>query len=210
MNVNIEKFQEDREKQKSPFFELARKAFLDAGAEEYLSLQEMYRRCPSDLIVRREKPEQILSVIQNEKSFELRPDNKLAKYANAVLWSPSDGPRGLENAFLEGISHKDGVVTVFGFEPQEDATIDYVPDATGGVLNVDRSLVRSVSATVTPESVRFIVLRIPIQQYSEKEMTDLELERLDRYERSISAKPNPQYICRGYFFPGKEEKEMAA
>jgi len=166
--------------------------------EEFTDMAKMYRQLTGDkLIVRREDPGNLFRLIIDKEPLEIGFVGG-TPYANAVEWSPEfDGTHGLDNAFLEGYSHLDQIVTVYGFEPTEGFHVEKLNDSQANFAGIDRTRVRSISGFVPPEAVRFVTLRIPIQAFPEERMTGEEKDRLWEYEES----PGPRravFIYRGF------------
>lgn len=132
-----------------------------------------------DLIVRREDPRKVLSILNGE-SYEVGFAD--VRYSNCVEWKPDlHGARGITNAYLEGYTSLNSVVTVIGFEKNNSQDIERLPDASGNFYGLDRDLVRSFKGEIHPENVAFIALRAPAHMLDEALLTDDEIDRLDDY-----------------------------
>lgn len=172
--------------------------------EEYADITSMYRALPSEtLVVRRENPEQLLHMLESGEPLNLQFVGGLP-YANSVVWNPKvDGTRGIDNAFLEGYGHLDGIVTVYGFRKPEDFYLEQHPESTQIFGGIERSRVRSASGFVPPEAVRFITVRIPLRHFPESLMTEEEKDLLWEYEHE--GRTGPAFVYRGFL-----AKEKAA
>ncbi len=170
----------------------------------------MYDSVKGEIVIRRDDPRKLEQTLARGLDLSLEFDPKLGgPYANSALWSKNAGNRGLENAFLEGHGHVDGLIAVVGFVPNQQMRIQAVPDLAGSLTGLDRSLVRSVSGTIALEDVRFIVLRMPIDHFPEEDMTDEELERLDEWRIEMKRK-NPVFIFRGLTFNQDRDRQRLA
>jgi len=194
-------------------------ALQASGAHYYKNVDDLYRRQPGSLIVRREQPSRLLEALLEEKNLSFAFDPKISKaYSNCALWSPSEGSRGLENAFLEGFSQEGGIVAVVGIEQNSELTLQQLPDAQQTFLIrkdekmtwLDRTKVYSVSGVAHPSDIRFVVLRFPASRFPRDLMDEKEEEQLDLYEHVLelhesspkkNPRPNPPYIFRGFDYP---------
>jgi hypothetical protein len=172
--------------------------------DEYTDITSMYRELPSEtLVVRRENPEQLMQVLSTGEPLQIQFVGNLP-YANSVVWNPrADGTRGIDNAFLEGYGHKDGIVTVYGFEKPDDFYLEQHPESTHIFGGIERSRVRSGAGFVPKEAIRFVTVRIPIRNFPEEHMTETEKDLLWEWEQA--GKKSPAFIYRGFL-----SKEKAA
>ncbi len=191
-------------------FDALKDEFVSLGASYEVDIDTLYRSLPDgSFIVRREDPERVIRAVAQHTDLSIGLDPTLAHhgaYANSVEWSRRDGSRGLDTAFLEGVSHLGGIVTVVGSVPGADLEVRSVtPERTPSARGTDRRLVRSVSGRIHPEDIRFVVLRIPSQFFPEDELTDAEQEALDEAEEAAPRRP----IFRGFRFPDVHEQRAA-
>lgn len=165
--------------------------------EEYQDITSMYRALPSEtLVVRRENPEHLMRMLDSGEPLNLQFVGGLP-YANSVVWNPKvDGTRGIDNAFLEGYGHLDGIVTVYGFTKPDDFYLEQHPESTQIFGGIERSRVRSAAGFVPREAVRFITVRIPLRYFPESLMTEKEKDLLWEYEND--GRTGPAFIYRGF------------
>ena len=167
------------------------------GFSEYTEQNALLKELPSsELVVRREDPKNLLSLLETGEPLEIRFVGN-TPYANSVEWNPSlDGSKGLDNAYLEGFSHKDNVVMVYGFKKPKGFFFKKLDDSQQSFAGVDRTRVRSAAGYVPVDAVSFISVRIPIVSFPEEEMTEKEKDELfDRNEGRKSKKPPYVYRC---------------
>jgi hypothetical protein len=175
--------------------------------DEYTDITSMYRELPSKtLVVRRENPEQLLQMLSSGEPLHIQFVGNVP-YANSVVWDPRvDGTRGIDNAFLEGYGHLEGIVTVYGFEKPDDFYLEQHPESTQIFGGIERSRVRSGAGFVPREAVRFVTVRIPIRNFPESLMTEAEKDLLWEWENA--GKKSPAFIYRG-FLPKSEAADLA-
>ncbi|MBP6924021.1 MAG: hypothetical protein KBC62_00255 [Candidatus Pacebacteria bacterium] len=169
------------------------------GFDKYTNPAEAYKELEGNrFIVRREDPRKVLQLLNNE-SYEIAFEG--TRYSNCAEWNPhTDGSRGIANAYLEGMTNLNNVVTIIGFEttPQDD--IEQLADATVNFHGLERDKVRSFKGTINPDAIQFVSLRVPGHFLSENELTDDEVSRVDEYlemkERGL--KVNPVMIHRTF------------
>ncbi len=154
---------------------------------------------PTDrLIVRREDPDKLVDLIRNREPIALSFVGG-TPYANSVEWNPSiDGTRGLDNAYLEGFSHKDNVVAVYGFEKPADFYFEQLNDSERVFNGVDRSRVRAAAGFVPLEAIQFVTIRIPIKAMNHTDLTEDELDALYDYNNEAPEKRKPVFVYRTY------------
>lgn len=183
--------------------------FRSTDAVEYKEIKDMYIALKGmDILVRRESPERISEMIQTNHSFNIDfPEGQ--RYSNAVMWNSNLGSRGLENTYLEGYGQLNGIVTVFGFAPNDSMSIERLPDATQHFAGLDRTFVRSIQGAVHPEDVIFISVRIPIHVLPDEELTERELEARDTYneKRDNRGHTIPTFVHRGFLFSKNLKKQ---
>lgn len=184
------------------------------GFTEYRSMNQAYNTLPgTEMIVRREDPRNVLQLFSEEEQYEVGfvGDDR---YSNCVEWHPRrDGTRNISNAYLEGFTNLNSVVTVVGLERREDDDLVQLEDATQDFHGLDRRGVRSYKGPVTRERVKFINLRIPGHLLPESELTEDEIDRVDEYlDAREAGKPGqPVMVHRSYVFEegGEQMKEAA-
>lgn len=165
--------------------------------EEYADITSMYHALPSEtLVVRRENPEQLMHMLESGEPLNLQFVGGLP-YANSVVWNPkADGSRGIDNAFLEGYGHLDGVVTVYGFRKPDDFYLEQHPESTQVFGGIERSRVRSAAGFVPRDAIRFITVRIPLRYFPESLMSEEEKDLLWEYENE--GRTGPAFVYRGF------------
>lgn len=183
-------------------------ALHHAGGVVYQDVAEMYPLVHEKILVRREDVGKVM-----ESALEGAPIEITARglRPNVAWWELSHGSDGLKNAFLEGHTHMNGVVSVVGFEPGESLVVTDqkdIPDepdafvgANGSVL--DRHFVASAHGTTPHENIRFVVFRFPYEHFPEEELTDDEVEG---GEKNLHG--DARYVFRGVYFPKKETETI--
>lgn len=180
------------------------------GGIEYKNVSDMYATLKGEkLLVRREDPQRVVDAIADGEPIVIGfPEDD--RYSNAALWEPAQDTHGLDNAFLEGYGHSNSVVTVIGFRTPEGLDVQMLPDAKREFGGIDRTNVRSIQGEVQPENILFVSTRTPIFAFPENEMTEGELDILDRYselrDRGIPS-VRPVFVHRGYLFAKHVEKQ---
>lgn len=164
--------------------------------KEYENPTAMYQALPpEELIVRRENPDRLLALLAEKEPLELAFEGG-TPYANAAAWTPDkDGALGLHNAFLEGFSHRNHVVMVYGFRKPDGFYYEHLPESQRSFAGIDRTRVRSVAGYVPAEAVRFVTVRIPIHSFPQERMTEEERDQLWDYEQDPS---RPAFVYRGF------------
>lgn len=169
------------------------------GYAKFNNVTEAYQSINSDhLIVRREDPRKIMSLF-SDGSYEIGFEN--ARYSNCVEWNPhADGAKGIANAYLEGMTNLNNVVTIIGFNEGDDFDVVKLEDAQSNFYGLDREAVRSIKGKVTESDVAFISLRIPGHLLPPEDLTDEELDTIDEYldKKSAGIEANPVMIHRAY------------
>ncbi len=175
---------------------------LRGRATEFKEMNQLYAVLKGEqMVVRRDSPERILETIEDSAPIHINFP-KGERYSNAVLWSAKEGTRGLENAYLEGYGQANGVVAVMGIKQSALPDIMEMPDATKHFAGLDRSLVRSVQGTINPADILFVTVRIPAESFSEKDMTESELDAFAEFldKKDSGGKVAPLFIHRGFLF----------
>lgn len=213
---NVRNHTETSNETVSETFAFFRDLLESQGFKEYKNMNEAYRNFPSEkIIVRREDPRNILILLSEGGSYEVDfvGDHR---YSNCVEWNPqTDGPKNISNAYLEGFTNMNSVVTVIGVERQDKDDIVQLKDATQDFYGLQRQGVRSFTGTITKEHVLFINLRVPGHLLPESELTDDELDRVDQFNeaRDSGKKAIPVMIHRSYLHnsdQSEQELEKAA
>jgi hypothetical protein len=182
-------------------FYFFRELLAQQGFTEYTDVNSAYKSLPPEkIMVRREDPRNVLKLLSEEGSYEVDFVGN-DRYSNCVEWNPAtDGPRNISNAYLEGYTNLNSVVTLIGMERNDTDDIMRLPDAVQNFHGLQRDGVRSFTGTVNKDRVLFINLRVPGHLIPESELTDDELERLDLYHEAKEAgsKSVPVMIHRSY------------
>lgn len=201
---------ESRNEMTAETFSFFKDMLTTHGFTEYKDVNQAYRSLPGEkMIVRREDPKNVLKLFSPDSSYNVGfADGE--RYSNCVEWNPhSDGPRNISNAYLEGFTNLNSVVTVIGMERMENDDIVQLEDATQNFYGLERQGVRSYKGPVTQERVRFINLRIPGHLLPESELTGDELDRVDEYlDHKEAGRPaQPIMIHRSYVFEHSDEED---
>jgi len=173
-------------------FDFFRDHLEEKGFVEHTFVSEAYKKIDdTDYIVRREDPKNILTLLESGAYDITFPESE--RYSNCAEWKPSDGARNIQNAYLEGFTSLNGIVTVVGIEKCDHDDIQQLPDATSNFYGIQREGVRSFQGEVALDRVAFISLRIPGHLARENELTEDELyfvdEYLDKFENGEKADP---------------------
>ena len=194
-------------------FSFFRALLTHNGFTEFSNVNEAYSTLPNQrFIVRREDPRQVLQLFSTDQHYDIGfPDGE--RYSNCVEWNPQrDGTRNISNAYLEGFTNLNSVVTVIGIEPRNDDDLVQLDDATQDFYGLERQGVRSFRGTVDQDRVKFINLRIPGHLLPETELTDDEIDRVDAYLEAKEAgnRAQPVMIHRAYVRTdtARDEKEI--
>ncbi len=177
------------------------------GGVFYENVGDLYRKLPSpEYLVRRHHPESLLPALLEQKDLEIQFDPQQAerdggRYANCAVWHPTAASRGLENAFLEGFTSFNGIVTVAGFHKGKDLNVEEIPKNMKQIGTLDRHAVRSADGKVHPEDIDFVILRIPAMMMPEDMLTDDEAIRL---EQAQERGEKGTQVFRGFLFPHKD------
>jgi hypothetical protein len=184
-------------------FEFYQQFLLQKNFTEYQSTSQAYQKLPNEkMIVRREDPRKIFTLYQNKDGYTIGFEKE--RYANCVEWNPrTDGSRNIYNAFMEGFTSLNGLVTVIGFQPDANNDIVTMKDSIKNFYGLDRSGVRSYQGTVSLDTLKFITIRVPGHLLDEKYLTDEEINRVDEYIDAIANNQNPEpvMIFRTYLPP---------
>lgn len=177
------------------------------GFEEYRFPSKAYSEIGNaPLIVRREDPRNILTLLEHERYEVDFPENE--RYSNCVEWRPTDGSRGIQNTYLEGFTALNSVVAVIGFSKHSEDDLQQLPDATQNFYGLERGSVRSFKGSVEKDRVAFISLRIPGHLLPERELTEDELYLVDEYLESIeNHKQGRPVMVHRVFLPSDQIKK---
>lgn len=176
--------------------------FLREHAAEFTEMSRLYEALKGEqTIVRRDSPERILEAIESDTPIHIDfPEG--TRYSNAVIWSAQDGPNGLQNAYLEGYGHANGIVTVMGVRRGAISDIEQLSDSAQRFAGLDRSLVRSIRGDIRADDILFVAVRVPAHVFRESDMTESERDRYDEFlsDKEEGKKVQPMFIHRGYLF----------
>lgn len=183
--------------------------FVECGFDPVGNFTQVMRDYASqypNLIVRREDPQRLLSIIASKGALEIRFDTDAhggRAYPNAGVLGGDAG--GLRVPYQRGFgrlrSEENGagcVVTVVGFEQSDSVTARSLPADEYLHYNnpTERPYVRMVEGTVSFESIKFVILLIPRSYFPEEMMTDSELNQ------------DTPYISRLFTHTGAVAKEL--
>lgn len=178
------------------------------GYTAFTDVNAAYQTLPSStMIVRREDPRNVLKLFSETESYTVGfvGDDR---YSNCVEWNPqSDGPRHISNAYMEGFTSLNNVVTVIGLKKDPEDDLVRLPDAVQDFYGLDRTGVKSFQGVVSAEKVAFVSLRVPGHLLPESKLTEEELEKVDQYLEAKNAgeKAQPVMIHRSYINTAKEQ-----
>lgn len=183
-------------------------AIRHAGGVVYQDVAEMYPLVHEKILVRREDVGKVMESALEGSPLEI---NARGLRPNVAWWELSHGSDGLKNAFLEGHTHMNGVVSVMGFDPSESLIVTDqkdIPDEPGAFVGadgsiLDRHFVASAHGTTPNENIRFVVFRFPYEHFPEEELTDDEVEG---GEKNLHG--DARYVFRGVYFPKEEERTI--
>lgn len=199
---------EKPEKQQETIFHFFKSAMELAGGKYYENINDLYKQFKEECIVRREDPKKILSLVGQNQSIKIEPDESINKiYGNCARWSYAQGLGGILTAMSEGHGELNGLVTMVGFEKNEDRqTYENIPE-NSGQIKIDRTFVMNIKGDIDFSNIKFIVFRIPIVNFPQSEMTEKEKETYDNFIENggQSIKNQTSYIFRGYTFNQKKE-----
>jgi|AntRauTorcE11897_2_1112592.scaffolds.fasta_scaffold01048_3 hypothetical protein len=171
------------------------------GYIEFADVNEAYRTLPAKkIIVRREDPRNILKLFSEGGSYDIGFLNN-DRYSNCVEWNPKeDGPKNISNAYLEGFTNLNSIVTVIGLEKNNEDDIKQLDDATRDFYGLNRAGVRSFQGSVQEDKITFINLRVPGHLLPESELTENEIDKVDEYlDAEETGRPTqPVMIHRSY------------
>ncbi len=189
------------------FLEALKNAAQTRGGVFHENVNEAYGAFPGQtLYLRREDPAKVFGALEG-KDIPLVFDRAVNPggegYANCVEWEHTKGTRGLENTFLEGMSHLGGVVTVVGFEQGDGLSIQNVPSHFKKLMGVDRGLVRCARGSIQPKDIRMIVTGVPAAFFPPEHLTPREQELIEKRQSKGDAGP-AQRIFRGITFEQPE------
>ena len=154
----------------------------NGGREEDVnSIYHRYlSRVSKPLIVRREDPERVARLIEDE-DIDLNFDPKVVsgrgdKYANCAIWPHGhSSTAGMKNAFLEGRGMAGPLVTIMA--SRQNPKHNLIEDPKNKMLNVgniDRESVRIVSGQIKKDDLEFIIVRLPKKFLSPEKLTEEE------------------------------------
>jgi|GEM_PF-1245476 len=168
---------------------------ISEGYTEFTDVNAAYRTLPaSSMIVRREDPRNVLQLFSETESYDVGFVGD-ERYSNCVEWNPqADGANNLGNAYAEGFTNLNNVVTVIGFEKSKQDDVLRLPDATDDAYGLNRAGVRSFKGEIAADRVAFINLRIPGHLLPESELTDEEIDRVDKYVDALESGSTAQPI----------------
>ncbi len=186
--------------------ETLKDSFAESGGSYHQDINEVYEIAQGNsLIVRRHDLEKLVEAITNHTDLEISPDPNVGEaYPNCAEWKYDLGPRGLQNALLEGHAQLGGLVTVAGFKKGGSLEIKSVN--TENISGLDRDLVRFVRGRVHPEEIEFIVLRIPATLLPQGELTPFEQKMLEREVKKPKERQKIIQVFRGFTFNEFEQK----
>lgn len=182
---------------------------------EFTDVNTAYRTLPATtMIVRREDPRNVLKLFSETQTYDVGFVGD-ERYSNCVEWNPqADGAHNLRNAYAEGFSNLNNVVTVIGFEKSKQDDILRLPDATDDVHGLDRTGVRSFQGAIAADRVAFINLRMPGHLLPESELTEAEIDKVDEYLETLASghTAQPVMIHRSYIkqADSDEQRKKAA
>lgn len=166
------------------------------GASEYLGAKHLAHRFDHEpLFVRREDPLRIEALFDGV-NLMISTDGK--GYVNATRWDQDTGMECLTTAFLEGRTDHHSVVTVAGYAKSALKERTIKPGMDANPLH-DGRIVCSVEGTIEKQDLRFLLVRIPVQRFSEADMTEEELEAFEGWSEQKGLR-KPLYIFRLFTF----------
>ncbi|MHB1118397.1 MAG: hypothetical protein ACYCZ7_02665 [Minisyncoccota bacterium] len=176
-------------------------AIRHAGGIIYEDVGEMYSLVHKKILVRREDVGRVIESMLEGSPIEI---NARGLRPNVAWWDLAHGSDGLKNAFLEGHTHMNGVVSVLGFEPSESLRITDqkdIPDEPNAFISpdgsvLDRHLVASADGITPHENIRFVVFRFPYEHFPEEELTEDEVDGGEKNQHG-----ELKYVFRGVYFP---------
>jgi hypothetical protein len=178
-----------------------RDMLIGNGYTEFSDINAAYHTLPTNpMIVRREDPRNVLKLFSEGGSYTVGFIGD-ERYSNCVEWNPhTDGPRNLSNAYSEGFTNLNNVVTVIGMKKNQDDDLERLPDATPDFYGLDRAGVRSFQGAVAENKITFINLRVPGHLLPETELTESEIDKVDEYLELTKAgkKAQPVMVHRSY------------
>lgn len=148
-------------------------------------------------LVRRDDPVKVLDAILDNKEIALTPPND--GYANASV----DSDEGLKIALSEGLLGAE-VNMVYGFE-YDGLAVKKVKKNDQDLRQQSRfTYVRSVSGTVTPDHIKYMIMRVPAKLFPPEKLTD------EEHELFLENTP-PPYIIRATklsLSPGNNKQKL--
>lgn len=193
------------------FYETLVMSLKERGGITYTNVADLYRELKNETcVIRREDPKKILETFGEGKELRIakQPEDR-APHANAVEWKPEYGDRGISTAFLEGHGDAFGIVTVLAFKRGTDLDMERVPSSQRAI-KIDHQLMRTISGSIHPQDVRFVIIRIPIDRFPVEEMTEEERERLDEWREDSATHKKATFLFRGIAFEKERKQKQAA
>ncbi len=181
------------------------------GGIAVASVNELLHLLPTrSFIVRRDDPIRVIRLVSGESNVSLHRDPRLGDkpYANAIEWQTSQRQQGLEQAFLEGHGHFEGLVTVAGFRPTENLEVKKLVQLKTSITDIDRSCGVAVQGELSSKDLAFLIVRVPMSRFDTDDMIPDELDRLDEWQ--TTKQRSPQFIYRAFLFPDRAEQKLAA
>jgi hypothetical protein len=182
----------------------------DRGGECLRSVNELLQLLPKEsFVVRRDDPLKVRDLLSDRGQMSLRQDPRLGDkpYANAVEWHARQMNEGLEQAFLEGHGHFEGLVTVAGYRKTDRLQIQKTADLRRSLTDVDRSFSIAVQGELTEKDLAFLIMRTPIDRFDVDDMTPVELEKLEEWQ---AGPRKPLFVYRAFLFPEHLYEQIAA
>lgn len=194
-------------------FDFFKSALESAGGKYFENINDLYKLFnQKNYLVRREDPKKIAYLVGKNQPIKVSLDKEINnEYGNCVSWNYSQGSRGISTAILEGHGELNGLVTIIGFEPNNNATINHNISKNPGQAGTDRALVRAMEGDIRFEDIKFIILRAPAINFPEDEMSDQEKEAFDDFidnESQNKPKKSIPQIFRGFTF-NQEKRGLA-
>jgi hypothetical protein len=212
------------------FFSETLKRLTEKGFVQHTELGYVYKKDWGPLYVRRESPQRLVKALSTNTPIDLSFHGGFGsgdKYLNSAVFD-SSGPEAdtIQWSIMEGWSKAGGMYSVVGFDrsaqveehklniPQEELFRRF-PD--GSVM--DRTYFRSLSGSIRPSDIRFILLGVPAQRCPTEIMTGEERHQFEAWKEAISEwkqednptrpRPDPFYIIRT-FVPARGEASSSS
>lgn len=207
------------------YFEMLRQGIEQLGGryvEDWKSEISTLATETPNLLVRRESPKAILGALDHHRPLEVAPitgadkESEDGLYPNAgVLGNGGYGlripfQRGfgmVEDSDIKGSVMQDrkrrGIACIVGFEASRDLCVEKIKPGTFQRYDGDpeeKSLVRMIRGSVPPESIRFVLFRMPINHVPESFLTDEELDQKEESQKGLR-RGSVGMIHRMFVFP---------